>query len=180
MIEQYWKAHAEALHRFLQQRTDPTLADDLLQEVFLRVQERYDQLRDAHKIRPWLFQVARNILQDHYRRQQRQHQHLTQYQALESLHQQVVKMEEPICCQASDCMPKLVQRLPEPYRTALLETAYGTTGQKEYAQAHGLNYATAKSRIQRARRQLKACVARHCPNLLPEGERGDVQNCCTY
>lgn len=179
MIEYYWKTYAEALHGFLLKRCGArALADDLLQEVFLRAQERHHQLQQPEKARAWLFQVARNALHDHYRVQQRQQRHLEAYQFVA---QQAEKGEAfKNCCSADDCLPILVQHLDEPYRQALLQTAYGTMGQKEYAQTYGLNYATAKSHIQRARQQLRLYVQLYCPSLLPEQEQASAQPCCAY
>lgn len=178
MLEQYWKAHAPALEAFLRKRSqDPMLADDLLQEVFLRAQERLDQLHDPTKARAWLFQMTRNVLIDYYRAQQRHRRHLDQYQQISEA---VIDEVKPIdCCNASDCLPILVQHLEEPYRSAMLGTAYGTTAQKEYAEANGLNYTTLKSHIQRARRQLKTYVEIYCPNLLPEEYQPTHRDCCT-
>lgn len=178
MLEQYWKAHVPALKAFLQKRSqDPMLTDDLLQEVFLRAQERLDQLQDATKVRAWLFQMTRNVLTDHYRAQQRRRRHINQYQQIPEA---VTDETKPInCCTASDCLPILVQHLEEPYRSAMLGTAYGTTAQKEYAEANGINYTTLKSHIQRARRQLRIYVEIYCPNLLPEECQPTYRDCCT-
>lgn len=176
MLEQHWTIHEPALQAFLRKRSqDASVVDDLLQEIYIRAQERFHQLNDATKIRPWLFQITRHVLTDYYRAQQRHRHHLAEYPRPEA----VTDTEKVIsCCSASDCMPILVQHLEEPYRSALLGTAYGTTGQKEYAEANGINYTTLKSHIQRARRQLKTYVELYCPDLVPEVRRSDYATCC--
>lgn len=176
MLEQQWTLHAPALRAFLRQRSeDATVVDDLLQEVFLRAQARFHQLNDPTKTRSWLFQITRRVYTDHHRAQQRRRHHLAQYPHSEG----VTDTDQSIsCCSASDCMPILVQHLDEPYRSALLGTAYGTQGQKEYAEANGINYTTLKSHIQRARRQLKTYVELYCPELVPEAHRPHYTDCC--
>ncbi len=40
---------------------DPYLAEDILQETFLKLWENYNNIRDPSKIKYWLFTTARNI-----------------------------------------------------------------------------------------------------------------------
>lgn len=48
-----------------------TEAEDVLQEFFLRVLNRKDQLRDAEKLNAWLYSILRSTLNDHYRKNSR-------------------------------------------------------------------------------------------------------------
>lgn len=50
---------------------DPTDADDLCQEVFLRCLAGRVKFRGDVPVRPWLMGVARNVLREHIRRNQR-------------------------------------------------------------------------------------------------------------
>lgn len=47
---------------------DPHDAEDVFQEVFTRVYERLDTLRDGEALRPWIAQTARNCAVDSLRR----------------------------------------------------------------------------------------------------------------
>ena len=53
------------LRRFVR---DATTAEDLLQEVFLRVIKSADEWRGAAKFSTWLYTIARNLCVDHARR----------------------------------------------------------------------------------------------------------------
>ena len=53
------------LRRFV---ADATTAEDLLQEVFLRVVKSADEWRGAAKFSTWLYTIARNLSVDHARR----------------------------------------------------------------------------------------------------------------
>lgn len=56
----------EATHR------DPSLAEDVVQEAFLRAIERADQLRDEARMFPWLVRIALRVAIDHKRKTRRE------------------------------------------------------------------------------------------------------------
>jgi RNA polymerase sigma-70 factor, ECF subfamily len=63
--------YAEPLHRYVTRLTfhDVQLAEDIVQEIFLKVWQRPDVINNRHaSIGPWLFTVARNLVNDHKRR----------------------------------------------------------------------------------------------------------------
>jgi RNA polymerase sigma-70 factor, ECF subfamily len=65
-IELTYQSYATSLRGFLARMTgDADLADDLLQQVFLRLAERGPDLRPDSNLRAWLFRVARNACYDH-------------------------------------------------------------------------------------------------------------------
>jgi len=43
-------------------------ADDLLQEIFIKIHSRLGDLKDEKKLAPWIYQIVRNSLTDHYRK----------------------------------------------------------------------------------------------------------------
>jgi RNA polymerase sigma factor (sigma-70 family) len=53
-------------------RLEPHDAEDVFQEVFARVFERLDTLRDGEALRPWIAQTARNCAVDALRRSGRE------------------------------------------------------------------------------------------------------------
>jgi RNA polymerase sigma factor (sigma-70 family) len=59
------------LYHFLLTLSDPTLAKDISQLTWLRVMEKKHLYRDSGLFKAWLFTLARNLLIDEYRRQQK-------------------------------------------------------------------------------------------------------------
>jgi RNA polymerase sigma-70 factor (ECF subfamily) len=60
-IDLAYAEHAARLHAFLRRLTGRReLADDLLQQAFLRLAERGSELAQGSELRAWLFTVARN------------------------------------------------------------------------------------------------------------------------
>ncbi len=47
---------------------DEWVADDVIQETFLKVQQNIKSLRDPSRLSSWIFRIAHNLCQDHFRR----------------------------------------------------------------------------------------------------------------
>jgi RNA polymerase sigma-70 factor (ECF subfamily) len=154
--ETIWRGFSEQLRAFVRRRVpDDAAADDILQDVFLKVHTRLQTLRDVRRLAPWLYAITRNALADHYRRP-----------PLSPLPEDIPAGEEP----AGRCEKKqlaaylltLVGCLPEGYRRAVeLYELEGLT-QKEVARRLDLSVSGAKSRIQRGRRMLKDALLDCC------------------
>ena len=52
---------------------DEWVADDLIQETFLRIQNNLQSLKDPSKLSSWIFRIAHNLCQDHFRQLKRSH-----------------------------------------------------------------------------------------------------------
>jgi RNA polymerase sigma-70 factor (ECF subfamily) len=64
-----FERHHLAVYRFLRRATgDTASAEDLTQEVFLRVMRGLARYEDRFRERAWVFRIARNVLVDCHRR----------------------------------------------------------------------------------------------------------------
>ncbi|OZB56034.1 MAG: hypothetical protein B7X35_07190 [Halothiobacillus sp. 14-56-357] len=71
--ENAWRTHeSELRHYIAKQVSDHHLAEDLIQEAFLRAMVQGAKFCTLDDPRAWLFQVCRNLLVDHWRK----HRHL--------------------------------------------------------------------------------------------------------
>lgn len=71
-FEVLFERHRRAVHAFLlHQTSSPALAEDLFQEVFLRVVRARESFRHGDDVRAWLFTIARNVTIDERRRRGR-------------------------------------------------------------------------------------------------------------
>ncbi|MBT7609437.1 MAG: RNA polymerase sigma factor [Bacteriovoracaceae bacterium] len=61
-----YEVYSKELYRHLYFLTgNKELSEDLLQNTFIRVFQKLDQLKDSHKLRSWIYQIARNLYFDH-------------------------------------------------------------------------------------------------------------------
>ena len=160
LTEQVWEALAKPLHTFLRRRVaDEQTAEDLLQEVFLKIHTQIGSLREEEKLAPWVYQIARHVLIDFYRRQ-RPAEPLT---AAETLADEQTDLEdEEMRASLAASVLAMLRCLPAPQQEALLLTDYQGLSQKELASRLGLSFSGAKSRVQRAREHLKRLYLACC------------------
>src|SRR5687767_14062946 len=62
-----FERYNKRIYNFLARMTmDRALAEDLTQNVFLRIIKYRNSYRDGLRFQSWIYQVARNIFSDHY------------------------------------------------------------------------------------------------------------------
>ncbi len=147
---QIWEQFHRQLRAFILARvSDPDDADDILQDVFLKIHTRIETLRDQDRLAAWLYQIARNAIIDFYRSRQ----------PIDQLPETLAVMDEPDESTAVDSisgyLKTLVNDLPEKYREAVLLTEYEGLTQEEMGTRLGLSISGAKSRVQRGRDLLR-------------------------
>lgn len=159
VTEHAWYALHEPLRAFLCKRLRSEEAvEDLLQDVFLRIHTHADTLRAEEKLESWIYQIARNLLTDYYRRQK-------PVLSLEETDQETLLEEMPeedVQAELAPSVAAMVNALPEPYREALYLTEYQGLSQRDLATRLGLSFSGAKSRVQRAREKLKQLLLDCC------------------
>jgi len=71
-IEQIWQEHQTKLYAFIRSKiSNECDAKDLLQQLFLKIHEKQDTLRDQKKAVSWIYQITRNAVTDYYRTHKR-------------------------------------------------------------------------------------------------------------
>jgi len=145
------------LRRFVRSRVwDPESAEDILQDVYLRIHTHIGTLRDCSRLPAWLFQITRNAILDHHRARR----------PTQELKEEVPQPEEPETDEAMAELARglapMIESLPERYRQALSLTLHEGLTQQELARRLGISLSGAKSRVQRARERLKQMLLECC------------------
>jgi RNA polymerase sigma-70 factor (ECF subfamily) len=157
--EHIWKDFHKPLHGFIRKRVpDETVAEDLLQEVFLKIHMHIEALQDTRKLESWMYQIARNAIIDFYRNS-RPTLSLNEPEILD-LPEELP--DDDIISELFPCVQAMVRNLPEQDRQALVLTEYQGLTQKEFGERVGLSFSGAKSRVQRAREKLKQQLLACC------------------
>ncbi len=63
-----WDAFHVPLQQFIRRRvSDEATAEDVLQDVFLKIHQHMETLKDVKKLEGWIYQITRNAIIDFYR-----------------------------------------------------------------------------------------------------------------
>ena len=161
-LEPMWEIHREFLRRLLIGLTkDIDLADDLLQDCYLKARAGIDSYRGGNP-QAWLSAIARNVFYSHMR--------------LRYVRSEILLNDE--YCSASGAMEdrldlieirRAISDLPEVQRRALVMKHYGGYNYDDIASYMGCPTGTAKSRVSSALRTLRETLA------VPREEMTDVK-----
>ena len=146
---------------------DPTTAEDLLQEVFLRVVKSADEWRGSAKFSTWLYTIARNLTVDHARRAI--HRDATSLDGPEhadadtSLHDRIASVAPAADSVVADRQTKAriddaIAALPAEQREVFLMREVMEMPFAEIATAVGASEPTVKSRMRYALEKLRAAL----------------------
>ena len=154
-----WSQLNSDLRRFIRHRvSDEHVAEDLLQEVFVRIHQHVNSLADADRLMAWVYQIARNVIHDHYRRPASSIGSLSNADLAEERDDQSAQSH----CPPAAWMDELITQLPDRYREAVSLSEIQGLKQQEIADRLSLSLSGAKSRIQRGRAMLKALLDQCC------------------
>ena len=166
-----WRHLSSDLRRFIRRRVaDDHVADDLLQEAFVRVHRNITTLKETERLAAWVYQIARNVVHDHYRSASNSTVALTDADPIDN-----DESEPQAGCKGNTWMSELIQSLPDGYREAVRLAEIEELSQQVVADRLGLSLSGAKSRIQRGRAMLKDSLEQCCSFEL-DG-RGRVMGC---
>jgi RNA polymerase sigma-70 factor (ECF subfamily) len=170
---------------FINKRVEPQDVDDVLQSVFVRVQRGIGELRENDKLVAWGYQIARNVIIDHARRRS-----VRKHDALDRARSVAVpgEADDSGATELALILGHFIAMLPDPYRDALRMTELEGMTQADAAKLVGISLSGMKSRVQRARSQLRELLEGCCAIELdtrgsiievePTNPPADLPNCC--
>lgn len=162
-----WVELEPPLRRYIRKRVRSGHdADDLLQEVMVRIQRQRRLPPEGRRVR-WALRIAGNLITDHYRSQS-----LRQHASLGEMEPGAPEQTRPAAADLSQCMLRLVNHLPRAYREALVLSDLEGLTQQAVAERMDLSLSGAKTRIQRARQQLRGLLLDCCE--FEQNGRGDI------
>ena len=156
-----------AFLQYLERRVgDRALAEDILQDAFVKLVQRPELAPSDEGVVPWFYRTLRNAAIDRFRRLG------ASTRAVEALAREMEQHEAPteemegeICA----CVARLATTLKPEYAQALQEIDVNGTPVKAYAEQHHLSASNAGVRVFRAREALKKRVTESCGTCAEHG-----------
>lgn len=174
ITQQIWVDFSAKLKGFILKKVkNESAADDILQDVFLKIIDHKDKIAQAKNMQQYLFGIARNATMDYFRKADKTQD--IKEEIAPFTEEETASLNATI---AEGCMLPFIQQLPEKYRYAVTKSELEHQSQKELAEELNISYSGAKSRVQRGKEKLKELILTCCNfqsdqygNLqLPEGE----------
>jgi RNA polymerase sigma-70 factor (ECF subfamily) len=164
--EESWNVLTGELKRFIARRI-PNEADveDVLQDALRKIHSHLHRAPQDGNLSPWLYRIARNCIVDYYRDYERKRRPTI---TLESAGQLAGDLEKGSAetdqtrAEIGGWLRPMIDQLPQKYAEALVLADLEGMPQAELALRLGLSLSGAKSRVQRARVQLKASLLACC------------------
>ena len=157
-IEEIWTDLHQELKIFIVNKVqDQDIANDILQDVFLKIQLNIHTLSDCSKLTSWVYQITRNSVTDHFRKSKIQ-------LPIDDFDFPEEENEESLYQPLSRCINSKLSQLPEMYKQAILLTSFENLSQTALAEILSISYSGAKTRVQRGREKLKGLIL-DCSNV---------------
>jgi RNA polymerase sigma-70 factor (ECF subfamily) len=180
-FESIWHEFNIPLKDFIKKRiSNPQDVEDILQNVFIKIFNNIDNLKDMNHLSSYIYKITRNTIIDFYRSQQ-------QNLYIDCLSEELfIEPQDELILnyEMAQCLKTMIRYLPDKYEQALALTEYKNLTQRELAQYLGLSESGAKSRVQRARVHLKEMLLECCD--IVKDHRGNIidykvkNNECNY
>lgn len=159
MIGCIWDEFSEPLKRYIKNRVaNEEDTEDILQEVFIKINNNLKNLEDEKKIHAWIYTITRNTITDYYRKNSKKPElvELDEYISAGSAVELTANLE------IAACLKGMINNLPEKYREAILLSEFEKLSQKEMSEKLGISISGVKSRVQRGRKMLKEMLLGCC------------------
>jgi RNA polymerase sigma-70 factor (ECF subfamily) len=154
---------------FVQKRVgSAAVAEDILQDTFVRNLEKLDTVRETAV--GWFYQALRNAIIDHHRRNaaaERRHEAYAHEAQLGE--DQAADRDEELHRVACKCVAQLAETLKPEYAAAIKRVEVDGLSVKDFADEAGISSNNAGVRIFRAREALRKQVARSCGTCATHG-----------
>jgi len=160
--EKIWNEFSKNLFDFINSKVkNPDISSDILQDSFIKIHTNLDNLKDNSKLKSWVYQIVRNTINDYFKKKKLVL--IDEYPEIEDK----LNNKDNSCLEK--CLTPFINNLEPKYSEAIKLTEIGELTQKQYAEALGISYSGAKSRVQRAKKQLKTlffdcCMVEHLEN----------------
>lgn len=158
-IPDLWTEFSQQLLLFIKSKVkNPYDAEDILQDVFIKIYQNVDKLEDHSKLKSWLYRITKNTIIDFYRKNKDLPIEIEYILNEMIMEQESDNMNKEI----AGCLASMIFDLPNKYKAPLEYYEIEGKQHKEIAEKLNISLSGSKTRVQRARKKLKDIIIQCC------------------
>ncbi|MBP2642069.1 MAG: sigW [Firmicutes bacterium] len=176
-FEQVYASFQPKIHAYLTRLIGAKEAEDLTQEVFIKVGKSLTTFRKESQLSTWIYRIATNEAIDRMRKPFFQRELTTGHEVLSHKEAEVIETginninslkitlspeEKVIRREMNECIQGIIQDLPDNYRMVVVLSELEGLQNKEIAEILGVNLDVVKVRLHRGKARLKKEFLNHC------------------
>jgi RNA polymerase sigma-70 factor, ECF subfamily len=159
-FEDIYSEFNEKISRYLQQMVGKNDAEDVTQEVFLKINKSLHSFDGKSSLSTWVYRIATNTAFDKLRSrsscQEKVSLDTADDESLCIKEKSLSAEREVIRNEMTECIREFIDRLPIDYRTIIILSEIKDLKNQEIADILGISLDTVKIRLHRSRLRLKA------------------------
>lgn len=173
VVQSIYRTFHPRIVRYLTRLVGEQEAEDLAQEVFIKVSQALKNFRGESQLSSWIYRIATNAALDRLRSpkfqrmaekrsfrdstaEDEQNEDDRAVKKESSIEQELIREE------MNECIRKFIEKLPQTYRAVLTLSELEELKNTEIAEVLGITLDTVKIRLHRARSKLRKELATHC------------------
>ncbi len=164
-VKELWETFHKALLNYIKKRiSNPEDAEDILQNVFVKIQTNIHQLKEKEKVTSWLYLITRNTIIDTYRANGKHREQTAPNMEgnLDNVSLSDETQEAAWEAEIAACVKGMVEELPEKYRDVLKWYEFDGLSHKQIADKLAISVSGSKTRVQRSREKIKELLLCGC------------------
>ncbi len=170
-----YQQYFEEIKKYLARFVDESVAEDLAQDTFIKVDNSIEDFRGESSQKTWIYRIATNTAKDFIKSRYWKEKSLISDQDLEKISDADNYHDSPesthIVDEMNECIKEFIHRLPYEYATVLVLCDLEGHPLKDAAEIVGISANNAKVRLHRARLKLRQEMDRGCRISLDSDNR---------
>ena len=154
-----WNKFSAELLNFIKAKVnDAYEAEDILQEVFIKIYRNIEHLNDEAKLTSWLYTITNNTIIDYYRRRKGSAVQIEKVEGVLEREAESTNMNDEMLT----CLRLFLYQLPDKYKEPLEMYQFKGMNHREISEKLNISLSGSKTRIQRAREKLREILTECC------------------
>ena len=161
-----YKQYFDPIRKYLVPYCGEECAEELAQEVFLKVSRNLNNFRGDSSVKTWIYRIASNQAKDYLKSRYKKESDLISEEELEKFDSMSCEENSPevlnITNEMNGCIKEFIIRLPHKYSAVLILSELQGQNIKEISEVLDISPNTTKVRLHRAKAKLRAEMELGC------------------